>query len=244
VDRLTPLRLKEYEYLALRRHFDKYGEKADAPLVISLVFYNGKDKYLASTDLLDLYAPSNRKLAEKYLSKPAKLINVGEIDDAELQLHGDAHLMELVMKHVKERNLEWMHLLDMSRLSGEGRGVYVGHVFYYICGYLQQESKPAFMKVTKELDESIGEQAMTLVDSFWNEGHEKGIAQGLEQGIEKGIEQGIEKGIEQGIEKGAQSATLKLAQRLLAVTNDRELVAQTTQLPMGIIDELAIALES
>ena len=41
-----------------------------------------------------------------------------------------------------------------------------------------------------------------LSQGIFEEGMEKGMAQGIERGMEKGIAQGIEKGIAQGIERG------------------------------------------
>ena len=53
---------------------------------------------------------------------------------------------------------------------------------------LNEESKPALFKVAKELSEPIGEKAVTLAESFWNEGCEEGLQRGLQRGLQKGRE--------------------------------------------------------
>ena len=59
-----------------------------------------------------------------------------------------------------------------------------------------------------------------LSQGIFEEGMEKGMAQGIERGMEKGIAQGIEKGSEQGIERGMEKG---IAQGIERGTNRERL---------------------
>ena len=59
-----------------------------------------------------------------------------------------------------------------------------------------------------------------LSQGIFEEGMEKGMAQGIERGMEKGIAQGIEKGIAQGIERGMEKG---IAQGIERGTNRERL---------------------
>ncbi len=76
--------------------------KGKLPLVIPLVFYNGRKPYDGARDIRELIdAPQS--LIEFFLLKPFHLIDTHDIKDDDLQKQRVASLMEFVMKHVREK---------------------------------------------------------------------------------------------------------------------------------------------
>ena len=98
----------------------------------------------------------------------------------------------------------------------------------------------------KRLINKTGEKEETVdmckaLQDLYDEGIEKGIAQGIEQGIEKGIaqgiEQGIEKGIEQGMREGAETERMEIARRLLGIL-DMQTIAEKVGLTKEQVHQL------
>jgi len=65
-----------------------------------------------------------------------------------------------------------------------------------------------------------------LINSFKNEGYEKGI------------EQGFEKGIEQGIEKGMEQEKINTARNMLKKTDDLTFISEVTGLSIEQIEAM------
>ena len=73
------------------------------------------------------------------------------------------------------------------------------------------------------------------------EAYEDGLFAGLERGLATGREEGISIGLEQGLERGAYQTKLETARNLLAMGLTPEQVAQGTNLPLEIVQQLAKA---
>ena len=72
--------------------------------------------------------------------------------------------------------------------------------------------------------------------------YESGFERGHEAGLQVGIQQGIEQGIEQGLERGAHQKALETAKNLLSMGLSPEQVAQGTNLPLEILQQIQSSL--
>ena len=68
--------------------------------------------------------------------------------------------------------------------------------------------------------------------------YENGFERGHEAGLQVGIQQGIEQGIEQGLEQGAYQTKLETAKNLLSMNFTPTQVAQGTNLPLDVVQNL------
>ena len=101
VDELMPLRLWRY-VISVWNECLKKNKGAKLPLVITLVFYNGKTRYDGPRDIRELIdAP--QELIEQCLLKPFYLIDTHDIQDEELRKQHWLGLMQFCLKHAHEK---------------------------------------------------------------------------------------------------------------------------------------------
>jgi predicted transposase/invertase (TIGR01784 family) len=101
VDELMPLRLWRY-VMSVWNECLKKDKGAKLPLVITLVFYNGKTRYDGPRDIRELIdAP--QELIEQCLLKPFYLIDTHDIQDEELRKQHWLGLMQFALKHAHEK---------------------------------------------------------------------------------------------------------------------------------------------
>ena len=55
---------------------------------------------------------------------------------------------------------------------------------------------------------------------------------------QKGMKEGMEKGMEKGMKEGAQKAQLQIARNMKAKGIDNQSIAECTDLPLSMIEEL------
>ncbi len=103
VDEQMPFRLLEYQVAAMRRHIDQKRGKRP-PLVIPILFYQGtQSPYPHSLDIRDYI--DQPKLAWQLFPGATQLVDLSIIPDEKLQTHGRAAAYEMVMKHVRTRDI-------------------------------------------------------------------------------------------------------------------------------------------
>lgn len=101
-DKHMGFRLTRYAIAAMQQYLDAGNETL--PLVVPLLFYHGKTSpYPYSTNWLDEFdAP---ELAKTLYSQAYPLVDVTVIPDDEIIQHKRVVLLELVQKHVRQRDL-------------------------------------------------------------------------------------------------------------------------------------------
>jgi len=201
VDPLMPLRVWQY-ITAIWGETLKKSKKAKLPLVIPIIFYNGKKKYDGSLDIRDLIeAPA--ELIERFLLTPIQLIDVQAIsaavlDEALRERYWSA-LMEFSMKHSHAKeSLDFIQQLlePLRQVLEEGATDYAETVLKYILDQTKTADPEKLLKTLEEgLAQSEGNNIMATVVDYLTEQH-KGVW--LQAGIERGIERGIEQGVVQG----------------------------------------------
>ena len=68
--------------------------------------------------------------------------------------------------------------------------------------------------------------------------YEAGFDKGREDGLQAGLLAGFQRGIEQGIERGAYQKALETAKNLLSMNFTPTQVAQGTNLPLDVVQNL------
>lgn len=175
-DKLIAWRLMRYSMATMQKHLEAGYKKL--PVVYPILFYAGeKSPHPHSTYWLDCFNDS--ELAEKIYTKPFKLVDVTTLDDGEIMKHRRIALLELVQKHIRQR--------DMSELL---------HEIAKLLSYDYYTEKQAVTIMNYLIQEGNTENPQKFITdivkkSKKHEGAFMNIAQGL---IQEGIQKGIQKG--------------------------------------------------
>jgi predicted transposase/invertase (TIGR01784 family) len=224
-DHYMALRLLEYTLRIFRNHLKK-GHKT-LPLVIHLVIYNGKKPYPKSypRDLMELFkSPS---LAKQWMFQPFKLVDLSIIDDNTLMQTPWASLLQMVMKHVYDRDIEHTlgKLLDanilQTILAKQGQD-YLKTMLYYVYNTGEIKHKERLVQMMDQADPNLGAFNMTIAEQWRQEG--------IQQGIQLGKQEGIQLGKQEGIQQGEMKTLLTMAKKLLARQTSISEVAELTDL--------------
>ena len=93
-----------YQSLILKRYLkNQVEQKPPLPVIIPLLLYTGKQSpYPYSLELTDCFA--DKALAQKMLYEPVHLIDLSQLSDDEIKQHGQVALLEMVQKHIRDRD--------------------------------------------------------------------------------------------------------------------------------------------
>lgn len=184
-DELMPFRILQYNVGIWTNHLKQTKEKK-LPLIVNVVFYNGRSPYTHSTDIRDIIdAPSD--LVNLVWNQPFQLIEVNKIPDEELLKHKWAGIVEFFMKHSLKRDflprlkqvIGILHELEL-----EGGKEYIITVLNYSMETAESQDIEEFVDIIKKgLSSDVGEKIMTITEQFMQKGREEGIEKGREEGI-------------------------------------------------------------
>jgi predicted transposase/invertase (TIGR01784 family) len=144
------------------------------------------------------------------------LIDIGTIPDDEIKKHGKVALLEMVEKHIRDRDTRLAYelgkMLNETALASE----LFKNMLYFLVNKGEMEDFELFLKILIDTieDKTYKESAMTIAEQLEN----------------KGFQKGIHAGIEQGIEKGEHEAKLAIAKNMLAKNSDINFVKEVTGL--------------
>lgn len=223
-DRHMTLRLMRYAIAAMQRHLDAGHEQL--PLVIPILFYHGsRSPYPYSMNWLQSF--SDPELAGQLYNGDFPLVDVTIIPDDDIMKHRRMALLELLQKHIRQRDLADM----LEQL-----------VTLLLAGYTTEEQLKAIINYMLQVGETLNpselittlasrvpeheDTLMTIAEKLREEGRQKGRMEGRMEGRVEGMQLGEEK----GRSKGAREATLKIARTMLQNGIDRMVVMQVTGL--------------
>ena len=105
-DPLMPFRVLEYDVRICRECIDQ-GHK-QLPLIANLVLYSGKQTpYPCSLDIYDCFQEAD--MAREMMFKPLQLVDLGQESEAELATHGEADMLELLLKQSQQETfVDWI----------------------------------------------------------------------------------------------------------------------------------------
>ena len=209
-------RLMRYALAAMQRHLDA-GHKT-LPLVVPILFYHGVDSpYPYSLCWLDEF--DDPQTARQLYGSAFPLVDITVVSDDEIMQHRRMALLELVQKHIRERDL--MVLVDnlvALLVKGYANDSQVETLFNYL---IQSGSAPRFEAFIREVALRVPqhkERLMTIAECLRESGRRTGHYSGLQEGLQKGK---IE---------GKQDEALRIAHAMLEKGIDRELVLIITGL--------------
>jgi recombination-promoting nuclease RpnB len=176
-----PLRVLCYETLIMQQYWERYGI---VPLVYTLVYYNGQQKWAYSRDLKDLiHAPPD--LVNRYALKSFQLVELNRIPDQELRSSLWGGVMSLAMKHIYDRDVLPALRSFIGMLSDlehhRGGSDFVSGLLYYLYerGEIRDEDQFQTL-IAAELPPERGEKIMTLAKLHKQRGVQEGVQQGFQ----------------------------------------------------------------
>ena len=197
-------RLMRYAIAAMQRHLDA-GHKT-LPLVVPMLFYHGATSpYPFSLNWLDEFA--DPQLAKTLYGCPFPLIDVTVMPDDDIVQHRRVALLELMQKHIRQRDL--LGLVDQIvslLVTGNTNDRQLKALFNYVLQTGDAQRFRAFIGEIAERAPQEKEKLMTIADRLREEGRNDGLI------------------------LGKREEALRIAQEMLDRGLDRELVMMVTRL--------------
>ena len=219
-DAQMAFRLMRYAIAAMQRHLD--GGHTRLPLVVPMLFYHGaKSPYPYSLCWLDEFA--NPKLARQVYAAAFPLVDITVIPDDEIVQHRRMALLELIQKHIRQRDL--MGLVEQIvslLLTGVTNDSQIKTLFNYILRTGDAPRFSEFIRGVAERSPQHKEHLMTIADRLHEAGFQKGWLEGQQEGAQKGKQEGL-------IE-GQRTEALRIARTMLADGTDLSTVQKITRL--------------
>lgn len=169
-DKWMALRLLDYKVQIWRNEM-KAGAK-QLSIILPIVFYAGKKtSYPYSMDLHDLFA--EKKAAEEYALKSAKLVDFTTMSDEELIKERWSAGLKVLLKHMADRDyyraMKFLIENQIFRfLREQGADRHLGSMLYYT--YEHSDEKEALLEQVSQLDPDLEDLVMTIADSLRREG--------------------------------------------------------------------------
>lgn len=206
-------RLMRYAIAAMQRHLDA-GYKT-LPLVVPILFYHGVESpYPFSLSWLDEFAEP--EIARQLYDSPFPLVDITVVSDDEIMQHRRMALLELVQKHIRERDLTLLvDKLTVLLVKEHANDSQIETLFNYL---LQSGSATRFEVFIRRLAGRVPqhkERLMTIAECLRESGRKEGKLEGKQE--------------------GKQDEALRIAHAMLEKGIDRDLVLLITGLS---IDEL------
>ncbi|HDZ5419701.1 TPA: Rpn family recombination-promoting nuclease/putative transposase [Vibrio harveyi] len=219
-DKHMGFRMMRYAIAAMKQHLDAGNDTL--PLVVPLLFYHGRTSpYPYSTNWLDEF--ENPEIAKALYSQDFPLVDVTVISDDEIIRHKRVALLELVQKHVRQRDLldftDTLVTLLLERLITTNQ---LESLVEYLLRVGETSNLEGLMRTLAQQVPEHEERFMTVAEQL--------EARGREQGLKQGLEQGRQEGEAFGRQEGQQEAKLTIAKRMLAAGLDKSLISDTTGL--------------
>ena len=217
-DAQMAFRLMRYAIAAMQRHLDK--GHTQLPLVIPLLFYHGRVSPWPYP-MCWLAGFADPDVARRIYGDDFPLIDITTTPDDEIMRHRRVAMLELLQKHIRQRDMMDLHEQLVSLLAlGYTSRRQLKTLLHYLLQAGNAADPVAFLR---HLAQNVPRRPHK--ETLMN------IAQFLEQrGHQQGLKQGLQQGIEQGIEQGEQQTAERIARAMLANGLDLSLVAKLTGL--------------
>ena len=189
-EELMAFRMMRYSIAAMQNHLDA-GYK-ELPLVIPMLFYHGcRSPYPYSLCWLDEFAEP--AIARKIYSSAFPLVDITVVPDDEIMQHRKMALLELIQKHIRQRDL--LGLVDQIvslLVTGNTNDRQLKALFNYVLQTGDARRFRAFIGEIAERAPQEKEKLMTIADRLREEGamqgkHEEALRIAQEM-MEKGFD--------------------------------------------------------
>lgn len=213
---LLPFKVLEYNVMICREHI-RQGHK-ELPLIANLVLYSGKKTpYPYSLDVYDCFQKAD--MAREMMFKPLQLVDLGQESEEELATHGEADMLELLLKQSSQETfVDWIEKdPDLVKRLAE-RDYFKSGIMYMLDRERRQEGE----ELAKKLE-------------FIAPSKEEDIMQAVKTIREKSELLGEKRGMQLGMKRKQE----EMAERLLLKGMDVHFIEDVTGLPVNEIQQLS-----
>lgn len=164
-------------------------------------------------------------LARQLYTEAFPLVDITVVPDDEIMQHRRIALLELMQKHIRDRDL--MGLVDRLvalLVTGIANDSQLQTLFNYLVQYGDASRFSDFIREVAERSPYHKERLMTIAERLREEGHKHG----LQKGLQKGLQEGRQEGMQQGVQKGTREEALRIARMMLEKGIERDMVLTIT----------------
>ena len=200
-DDLMAFRLFRYAIAAMQKHLD--GGNKELPLVVPLLFYHGKTSpYPYSMNWLDCFAEP--EMAKTLYSNDFSLVDVTVIDDSEIMQHKRIALLELVQKHIYQKDmkdiLESLVTLLLNDYNTDSQVKAL--IEYLVLVGESQDVNSLLEELAHQVPKHEG-KIMTIAEQLIQQGEQKGLQKGLQKGRKDTLNEMARNLLKSGVDKDA-----------------------------------------
>ena len=219
-DRHMAFRLMRYSVAAMQRHLD--AGHARLPVVIPILFYHGKvTPYPWSLCWLDEF--QDPQLAGRLYHAPFPLVDVTVIPDEQIMAHRRIALLELLQKHIRQRDVTLLlDKLVSTLLLGYTTSQQLHTAIHYLLSTGSTPTPVAFLHQLAQRAPQHKDTLMTIAEQLKELGRRKGFRQGHKEGHKQGHKEGQL--------EGQKAEALRIASVMLNNGLDKQQVLQLTGL--------------
>ncbi len=217
-DEHMAFRMFRYAIAAMQKHLDA-GNK-DLPLVVPLLFYHGKTSpYPYSMNWLDCF--TKPEMAKALYNNDFPLVDVTVMDDSEIMQHKRIALLELVQKHIYQKDInDILESLAILLLNDYHTDSQVRTLIEYLVTVGETQNVNTLLE---ELAHQVPKHEGTLMTIA-----EQLIQQGEQKGLQQGLQQGRQEGEQKGRQEGRQDTLKEMARNLLLSGVDKDAIMKAT----------------
>lgn len=175
-DKLMPFRLMRYAIAAMQQHLDAGHDTL--PLVIPMLFYHGNvSPWPHRLNWLELFA--NTPLAESLYTQDFPLVDITVVPDSEIMTHRRMAMLELLFKHIRQRDLAALQeKLGSLLIENWLTAPQLDALIRYMLHAGGTENPAQLLTALAEYSPQHKEQLMTIAEWLAEKGREQGLAQG------------------------------------------------------------------
>ena len=177
-------RLMRYSMAVMQRHIE-HDKRRPLPLVIPMLFYHGsRSPYPWSLCWLDEFADPTT--ARKLYTAAFPLVDITVVPDDDIVQHRRVALLELIQKHIRQRDL--MGLIDQLVILLVTECANDSQITALLNYILLTGDEARFKKFISELTRRMPqhrERIMTIAERIYNDGWLLGMEKGKEEGEQR-----------------------------------------------------------
>ena len=246
VDPMMAYRMAVYSVRVWDQWLQKHPEHKRLPPILSLVLYHGEQKWVAATELQELFdleglAPEAVDALRPFLPKLQIMVDeVGSIPDEMLPGPGVVRLTLLLFKYGRrpgllEHLLEW---LDEFRVL-VSRGEPGLRNLELLVEYVLKVNDHVTMDALSDFLAPMGDEAKEIPMTVGQQLIDKGRQEGEQVGLQKGRQEGEQVGLQKGRQEGRLEEKCEVARKALAKGMSPADVAELTELSLEDVQKLA-----
>lgn len=217
-----------YAVAAMQQHLEAGNN--ELPLVIPILFYHGRETpYPYSTNWLDLF--KDRELAQALYFQDFPLVDLTVMSDDTIMQHKRVALLELVQKHIRERDVrEILEKLVSLLLKGYTTDKQVRALMEYLLRVGETEDFRALVNDLAQKVPEHEETLMTIAEQLRKEGEKRGLMRGRQEGLKEGLQEGLQ--------QGKYATQKEMAKKMLASGADVDFILNITGLSLAELNQL------